>query len=265
MFEFFIFDDYYNETKKYNMKKTILSIIAVIGFSTLSVAQIEIYKTGTSTDISGSELVVQAWNGQEHHNDFYIVNSTQMAQNWNVTRVKINENPNWSDYICWGPQGGFGNCYPASGMTATSWATPSNDAPNVAVGDTAKLSSYITPDYSVSSANEIYRYYVGTDQNPKMDSVDVRLVFVVGLDEVTPTLSVNIAPNPSNEYFVVSATGTQASSIKVVDVLGNVILSEKMTTASKKVDVTAFRNGVYFVIIESDEAKPVTKRIVVRH
>jgi len=246
------------------MKKIVLSIIAVIGLSSLSVAQIEIYKTGTTNDISGSELVVNAWQGGEHHNDFYIVNSTGSAQTWNVTRTKINEITSWSDYLCWGPEGGFGNCYPASGMTQTSWTSPANDAPTIAPGDSAKLSSYITPDY-VGSADQVYRYYVGTTSNPKMDSVDVRILFTVSLNEVTPQLSINIAPNPSNDYFVVSAEGSETSSIKIVDVLGNVILSEQMNTASKKVDVSNFRNGVYFVIIESNTAKPVTKRIVVRH
>ncbi len=246
------------------MKKIVLSIIAVIGLSSLSVAQIEIYKTGTTTDISGSELTINAWQGGEHHNDFYIVNSTGSTQEWNVTRTKINEITSWSDYLCWGPQGGFGNCYPASGMTQTTWTSPSNDAPVIAAGDSAKLSSYITPDY-VGSADQVYRYYVGTSGNPKMDSVDVRVFFTVGLNEVTPQLSVSIAPNPSNDYFVVSATGSSAASIKIVDVLGNVILSEQMNYTSKKVNVSSFRNGVYFVIIESNEAKPVTKRIVVRH
>ena len=247
------------------MKKILLSIVAIVGLSSLASAQIEIYKTGTTTDISGDELVINAWQGGELHDDFYVVNSTASAHTWKVTRVKLNEVATWSDYLCWGPEGGFGDCYPASLMTQTSWSSPSADAPTILAGDSAKLTTYITPDYTVSSANAIYRYYVGTDANPMMDSVDIRVVYTVSLDEVTPELSVSIAPNPSNDYFVVSATGSEAASIKVVDVLGNVVLSEEMTTASKKVNVSSFRNGVYFVIIESNEARPVTKRIVVRH
>ena len=247
------------------MKKIVLSIIAIATFSTIASAQIKIYEEGSTTDVSGGEVAINAWQGTEVHTAFHIVNSTGAAHTWNVTRVKLNSIPStWSDYLCWGPQGGFGNCYPASGMTTTSWTTPSADAPTIAVGDSALLSTYITPDFS-ANGNETYRYYVGTDQNPTMDSVDVRVFFTLGLNEVTPQLSINIAPNPSNDYFVVSAEGSEASSIKIVDVLGNVILSEQMNTASKKVEVSSFRNGVYFVIIESNTAKPVTKRIVVRH
>ncbi|MCO4815133.1 MAG: T9SS type A sorting domain-containing protein, partial [Flavobacteriales bacterium] len=40
---------------------------------------------------------------------------------------------------------------------------------------------------------------------------------------------------------------------------------EAMTASSKKINVSNFRNGVYFVIIDSENAKPVTRRIIVRH
>lgn len=246
------------------MKKTILSLITIIGIATFSSAQIEIYETTSTTDISGAGLTVNAWQGGSIHHDFYIVNHTSSTQNWNVTRVRINEITSWSDYLCWGPQGGFGNCYAASSMNTTTWTTPSADYAAVAVGDSAKLSSYITPDYS-ASASATYRYYVGTTSSPKMDSVDVTVYFNLGLNEVTNSPSIAVAPNPSNDQFVVTTENLKPSSITIVDVLGNVVYKDEMNSNSKKVNVVNFNNGVYFVRIEAEDAKPVTKRIVVRH
>ncbi len=247
------------------MNKFLLSIIAIISITSFSFSQIEMYVNGGSVDLSGDVYNINAWNGGEVHTEIIVVNSTGTDLQWVATRRRINEIPTWTDYMCWGQLGDpFGACYGASQMDTNPWTSPQSDIVTILAGDSGIFSNYTTPDYS-ASGTVTYRYYVGPDANNPMDSIDLVIGFTLGLDEVTPSLSVNIAPNPSNDYFVVSANGANASSIKVVDVLGNVILSEKMTTASKKIDVSSYRNGVYFVIIESDEAKPVTKRIVVRH
>ncbi len=243
------------------MKRILLSIVAVLGLSSLSMAQIDVYEFGSTTEMSGGEVALNGFQGIELHVDFNVINSSNASVTWNVTRKRIGEIPSWSDYLCWG--GLFGACYPSSSMDQTEWTSPTADEVTLQPGDTVVLNSKITPDVN-APGEVIYRYYFGTTFNPKQDSVDVRVYITVGLDEV-PHLSVSVAPNPSNDYFVVSASGSTASAIRVVDVLGNLILSEKMIGDKKKVDVSNFRNGVYFVIIESDEAKPVTKRIVVRH
>lgn len=244
------------------MKKILLSIIAVVSLSTIAMSQIEIYEFGSTTEISGTEIAKNGFQGIDLHTDFYVKNASGSSVVWKVTRVRMNEVAEWEDYLCWG--GAFGACYPITAMDETNWVTPVGDNQTVAAGDTAILNSHVITD-AYTPGDVVYRYYIGTTFSPQIAYVDVRVYISVGLDEVAPELSVSIAPNPSNESFVVSATGSKTSSIKVVDVLGNVILSEEMNYTSKKVDVSNFRNGVYFVIIESNEAKPVTKRIVVRH
>ena len=50
-----------------------------------------------------------------------------------------------------------------------------------------------------------------------------------------------------------------------VDVLGNVVLNETSFNQTKKIDVSNFRNGIYFVKVESEGSKAITRKVVVRH
>jgi len=55
------------------------------------------------------------------------------------------------------------------------------------------------------------------------------------------------------------------ANIKVVDVLGNTVYNETITNGSKNVDVSSFKNGVYFVIVEVPGIKPMNRKLIIRH
>jgi hypothetical protein len=249
------------------MKKTLLAICATFGIAAFAVAQdgIEIYVNGGMTDYSSGNGVFQTGPevGGEAVADIHIENHTGASVDWVVTRLRINEQATWTDYLCWGhetdPFGG--TCYSASLMPTNPWCTPAA----VTVGDTegGVIAAHITPDIG-APATVTYRYYVSTDCQTYADSVDIEVSFSLGLEEATPELSVSVAPNPASDNITVKANGVESAQVKMVDVLGNVVLREKMV-ASKTINVAEFRNGIYFIIVEAEGAKPVSRKVIVRH
>ena len=51
----------------------------------------------------------------------------------------------------------------------------------------------------------------------------------------------------------------------IVDALGNVVYNEQIANGTKSIDVSNFKNGVYFVIIDPSDAKPVNRKLIIRH
>jgi hypothetical protein len=52
--------------------------------------------------------------------------------------------------------------------------------------------------------------------------------------------------------------------MRIVDVLGNVV-SKETITGTKKIDLSNFRNGVYFITIETSNGKTINRKLIVKH
>lgn len=247
------------------MKKTLLSIIAIAGISLGASAQWEMYVEGGTTDYAGGgTFSFLAQGEQDHAHEIHIENHTGGTVDAVLTRTRINRPTSWVDYACWGhetdPFGG--TCYSSAIMDTDPWETP--QAVTIADGESGLLASHITPSFT-DPATVTYRYYIGTAQDPMQDSMDVEVVMTpLNIEEAAPQLTVSIAPNPADNYINVKADGVESASIKMYDVLGNVILNNTIS-GSKTINVSEFRNGIYFVIIEAKGAKTINRKVVVRH
>ncbi len=246
-------------TKYQYMKRVLLTILT---FSTLSFAAsaqdgIEIYLHG-ATDVdysSGGVVQITTSTSNQITTDFDVWNNTGSSHDWVITRKRINEIASWSDELCWS------TCYTAALMPSNPWTTPNSYT--VADGTSGLLDTYITPD-AANPGTVTYRYFVSTDGVHYSDSVDVEVTFVLDVAAISPEISVSVSPNPASEYITIKAGEGQQGTVRIVDVLGNVVLNESMTS-NKKVNVSTFRNGIYFVIVQPDNGKAVNKKIVVRH
>jgi hypothetical protein len=71
-----------------------------------------------------------------------------------------------------------------------------------------------------------------------------------GIEETAGVEGVTVYPNPSADG-IFTVEFDKATSIKVVDVLGNTLSEEKLdaTTDTKTVDLSAYSNGVYFIYV----------------
>ncbi len=80
------------------------------------------------------------------------------------------------------------------------------------------------------------------------------------------TLNLKILPNPVDEFatFAISGIANKNSTIKIFNVMGDEVLTQKFINSNCKLQTSDLYNGVYFVEIKTDKAT-VTKKLVVQH
>lgn len=243
------------------MKKTLLTIClsATLGF--VSQAQnVEIALHGTTSDISGSVHNETAYSETEVYVKFDVKNAGTTTENFIITRIILNQPTGWSNYFCWGhsTDATGGTCYPPSALPTYI----SGNAVTLAPSELGTLQCYATPGPTGTPGT--YRYYIGTTSNPKMDSIDYNLASALSVKEVKKDFSLSVAPNPASENVSIKVSNFEKGTLKIVDVLGNVVMTESFN-GSKSVNVADFKNGVYFIIIAGDGMNTINRKLVVRH
>jgi len=253
------------------MKRSILSIAATF-LLTVATAQddVVIYNYGTTTDVSSGQGVVNVVPPSLEVFDVNLVveNNTGSTQFWRVARKRIDTPIGWSDGLCWGhctdPIGG--TCYSSSQMANSSWVSTDAAAFELLDTECGKLKPQIDPDDFVSGVAH-YRYYLlpkvgqGTGY---VDSVDVIVDWTAAIKQVKEEPTINVQPNPASEHVFVTLNNAEQATMKIVDVLGNVVLKETIS-GTKKIDVSNFRSGAYFIMIETSTGRSLNRKLIVRH
>lgn len=247
------------------MKKILLGVLSLITAGALN-AQVEIQLDGAGPDVSGTTIDINLTPSMIYPHETHLVVTNTAASDQQLTITRVTAAPaGWNDNICWPPF-----CFPASGAVYSTPNTSGNPAPFIVSGtnqttnnELAELKPQVTPDQSANST-QIYTYYITDTNGVYVDSVALRFNFTLGLEEA-PSLAVNVAPNPADNLLKISATGSNDATVKMVDVLGNVVLKEAVINGSKTIDVSNFRNGIYFVRVEAPGAKTVNRKVIVRH
>lgn len=242
------------------MKKNILSLLAVVSFGLAVSAQtFEIYEgTDLTNNIANTELTKSITNDFfETH--FYVKNISGAPIKTRIQRKNIlTTSENITYGICWGAVGSGGLC--------TSSEDPIYTFPEDIELNSTNMGELTSEVLYAQNSNEPvhFRYYILDENNVKYDSLDVIVLTTLGVKELKNTVSFNAYPNPANDVINLSVQGSTDNSMKIIDVLGNVIVEEKFGT-SKKLDVSQFKNGVYILTIYSNGKMVQTKRVVVRH
>ncbi len=82
----------------------------------------------------------------------------------------------------------------------------------------------------------------------------------------SPEKTVTVFPNPSNGIVYVSLTGFKGkrTELRVINVIGNLVHREFLTDdeTNKKLDLTKFASGLYYVKLESDDFSEIRKVIL---
>ena len=148
----------------------------------LSFSQIEMYLDGGTTDVSGSVISLNAVDNSLIYSEIQIVNNTGETKVWVVSRLRINEQANWSDYLCYSHETDLagGVCYAAFAMDYTFW-TVTNPVTTLD-GEAVQLLTDITPADIEVPVTVTYRYYIGTQANLYEDSIDIEVSTPLSLD-----------------------------------------------------------------------------------
>ncbi len=249
------------------MKKTILSLLAIVSLSLSASAQIEIYVEGGTTNLAGDVYTFYATGETDHVHEIHVENHTGTNQSWVINRRRVDVPSSWVDFLCWGHEtNNFGGtCIDDQTMDLDLYLMPltSQTIVNTVDGEYGFISSHITPSFS-NTGTATYRYYVGDSVNPYLDSVDFSVILTpLTIQEQKPALTVGVHPNPASDQITVTAEGADGATVRIMDVLGNQILKSTISE-SKTIDVSEFRNGIYFVIVES-KGTSINRKVVVRH
>jgi len=242
------------------MKTTLLSAFFSV-IASLSFGQLSITVDGTPY-ASGSVLYYTS-DTNVVVVDALVKNESGSSLNLTVERVIVNQIPSWVDDLCWGSTtdaGLNGQCYNSIQATNPFTTPPTQVVDN---GDNGVFSGKIypkDPDYGCG----IYHYYFIQDATTILDSILVSVCKTASVDELDP-LDISIVPNPAQSYVNVKTNGVEGTTIKMVDVLGNVVLKEAVLGTSKTINTSDFRNGIYFVTVEADGQRPVNRKVIVRH
>lgn len=253
------------------MKKLLLGALSIFALAANVSAQdgieIHIDGAGAGADVSGTVVQRTITDAGNLEVKFYVTNNTGSDEQWRITRVIQTQPPsNWFDQVCWPPQ-----CYLTQG--AQSYVTPStqgNPAPTITNGSALTTNSQdailkpIVVHGSVGG-NAKYMYYITDNAGNFVDSVGLEISSTLGINDPVASLSVNVSPNPASNAINVSTEGANNATVKIVDVLGNVVLSERAISSYETIDVSKFKNSIYFVMVEAEGIKPVIRRVIVRH
>jgi hypothetical protein len=98
------------------------------------------------------------------------------------------------------------------------------------------------------------------DINGSISKVQGAVLSVPEFDEN----SVSITPNPSTGFVTVFSSERFLSSIQIVDIKGNIVLTENFTSQHKTIETTSLTQGIYIMRITSENGKTITKKLVVQ-
>jgi hypothetical protein len=78
------------------------------------------------------------------------------------------------------------------------------------------------------------------------------------------TIDLFVSPNPVADFVTIQAEGIVGGRIRVVDILGNIVHSSDFNNV-KRLNLSDYKNGIYFLTVQSESNKGLTKKLVVRH
>ncbi len=243
------------------MKLIYTSIIVLM--TTISYSQgVEIYKTGETLDVSGTEIIVTDLSNQyEVHQSFDLLNTTGSTLNLRVVRIKLDEMAGGvQDYLCWGADLLNGQCYAASSVS------PQNPYTS---GDSWAFSTTLSVDalkpYYISNGIEgvsKYRYYIlDNDSAVKRDSVDVTFTNVLSTKE--EVINFSVYPNPVIDVLNISISENN-TSISIFDIVGKNVSEMELVNGNNTMNIENLNPGVYFYSIKRNGNVIETKKLVVR-
>lgn len=254
------------------MKKIILSSLLFIGTSFVSTAQDNIIikvsgtgiagntvPTGDNTDYSSGHSAFEYNTNANGTIDFYIdvENNTSTAKDWQITRYnEPNVSSSWTNMVC------VDVCFPPS--TANPYCSPNsaNGILSLASGASGEISYHVTVNNGAYGSGN-YKLYLG-DCTTFEDSIELQINYTVGIKELNQAPSFSMYPNPANDLVSIQLNNSKNGTVKIVDLVGNVVYSETISS-SKTLNTSEFKNGIYFVTIESEGSKMTSRKLVVKH
>jgi hypothetical protein len=140
--------------------------------------------------------------------------------------------------------------YSGPTVSTYTWSTGSNLS-------LITISPTVTTTYTVFVTNS-----VGCSASGTVTQV-VSNCSTVGISEIDNGNTISIYPNPANDFMTISlvAEPADATTIYIINALGEMVLTEKVTSSNTTLNTSNLTNGIYFVKIESKNGSAIKKFI----
>ena len=246
------------------MKHLLLSMAMVSSALVAGSQSIQI-QDENGVDISGSTITFQGDNSAFNVITGHLLIKNVSANDLDVKikRYETSVVSGTQDYFCWflcyaSMDAGVNPLFPTSSQSAYNHSrTVEADSVDDA------LSVYHRPETNVGVST--YRYVAFDGNNPN-DSAFVDVIFdvgYVGVPEIDDIKTVHY-PNPASANLTIKLDKYDNNmSIQVVDMLGKKVKSVPVNGNQVNINVTEFKNGVYFYSVVSDKGVLLTRKFLV--
>lgn len=116
----------------------------------------------------------------------------------------------------------------------------------------------------------IHKYYLKTGLGVVQDSITVK--YRIGATECflnveeELTKEITIYPNPASTIFTLSINGYDSNlDLKIYNVLGEEVMSRKISSSKNEINIENLPNGVYFYSLTNQGQLIETKKLIVKH
>jgi len=246
------------------MKQFLLSMLLVASASLIS-AQSFVITDGDGVDVTNGFISVNGDNGSfsivETH--VKVTNVSAFDIDVKVKRYEISTVTNSENYFCWylcyaSMVAGTKPVFPTAADGAFyHYRTIEADSSDNA------LSMYHKPEGTIGTS--LYRYVI-FDGNNAGDSVYVDVEFnvgYVGIEEVKEVQAFHY-PNPASSNLKIKLDKNYNNlSVSIVDMLGKKVGSIPVNGDVVNVNVTDYKNGIYFYSIMNDKGVLLTRKFIV--
>lgn len=213
---------------------------------------------------SGDTIVINNGTNPEYHFKFELgVTGSTGSITSKVRVLRVNPNNCYTYQLC-------SELNPDDDYQNTCWDINSPDYMSPTLTNLTPSTQIVYYPKGVPCNGSTQLRFIVYANDVVVDSVD----YIINQGTLsTPTISkqqeeasLSVYPNPVSSWMTISTQGLGGNfDVKVTDVLGKVVYNESVSGATKKVDVSDFKNGVYLVTILEKGVAVQTKRVVIKH
>jgi len=123
------------------------------------------------------------------------------------------------------------------------------------------MASALTPEASTLTTDQQKMYYHKKDGSLYKLFLRYRTVIQTGIDE-TSAFGIKVFPNPSSTLLNIELNINEIIQLKMLNFLGEDILNKEIQS-SEKIDVSALKDGIYFIQATNKQGIVFNKKIII--
>jgi len=244
------------------MKKIYLFSVSMI-CSLMAISQnIHIYDTN-HVEITGQSLTITGASDVQLEGDVLVEQKTGSTKDIGCRRYEISIINGTMNYFCWW------QCYaPQNSGTNPVWTAPD---PLTMLTDSVYHNFHGYHNGLSNPGTATYRYVFYDINNPN-DSAFVDIIFdtwPASINEQEIKNSIQLFPNPAKDYTTITydIPNNRSAKLIITDIVGKEVLNTNLPAYKTQhtVNVSNFKNGVYFYSIIVNGKKISTKKFIVFH